>query len=187
MSDLKLFLSKYVPHSNVDNFINAFDAVQKLKKKEHLLRPGQNCSFLAFVKRGTFRVYFYDKEGTEVTVWFSWEGMMVGDLLAYYRGSKAIFYVQAIEEAEILLISKNKLELLFSDYPDYIQFGWKYAEYVSMNVMERMLSFQTKSAEERYLELVSNPNYMQKVPLKYLASYLGITDTSLSRIRKNIS
>ena len=53
--------------------------------------------------------------------------------------------------------------------------------------MERMLSFQTKSAEERYLELLSNPNYLQRIPLKHLASYLGVTDTSLSRIRKNIT
>ena len=52
--------------------------------------------------------------------------------------------------------------------------------------MERMLSLQTKSAEERYLELLANPQYMQKIPLKHLASYLGITDSSLSRIRKNL-
>lgn len=167
--------------------MNAFDVVQKIKKKDFLLKPSQNCSFLAFVKKGTFRVYFYDNDGIEITVWFSFEGMMVGDLLAFYKESKAHFYVQAVDECEISIISKNKLEKLYLSNREYLQFGKKYAEYVSVNVMERMLSFQTQSAEERYLELLANPNYMQKIPLKYLASYLGITDTSLSRIRKSIS
>ena len=187
MDDLETFFKKHIPFADTENLVNSFDVIQKLKKKDFLLKPDQNCSFLAFVKKGTFRVFFFDYEGREITVWFSWEGMMIGDLLAFYKGSKAIFYVQAVEDSEICIISKNKLEQLYLSNPEYLQFGRKYAEYVSMNVMERMLSLQTKSAEDRYLELLANPNYMQKIPLKYLASYLGITDTSLSRIRKNIS
>ena len=187
MSKLELFLRKYIPLADIEELVRSFDTTKKIKKREFLLRPGGNCSFLAFVNSGTFRVFFYDKEGTEVTVWFSWEGMMVGDLLALYKHSKAIFYVQAIEDAEIYIIARSKLENLYLTNQDYLQFGRKYAEYVSINVMERMLSLQTKSAEERYLELLAKPNYMKRVPLKYLASYLGITDSSLSRIRKNIS
>ncbi len=187
MNDLRTFFEKYIPLDDIDQFVNSFDVIQKFKKKDYLLKPGQNCDFLAFIKKGTFRVFFYDSEGTEITVWFSWEGMMVGDLLAFYKESKAEFYVQAIEACEICSIPKSTLEQLYLTNPQYLQFGKKYAEFVSINVMERMLSFQTKTAEERYLELLANPNYMQKIPLKYLASYLGITDTSLSRIRKNIS
>ena len=187
MNELKAFFKKYIPLADTENLVSAFDVVQKLKRKDFLLKPGQNCSFLAFIKKGTFRVFFYDNDGIEITVWFSFEGMMVGDLLAFYKESKAIFYVQAVDDSEIRIISKNKLEKLYLSNPEYLQFGRKYAENVSVNVMERMLSFQTKSAEERYLELLANPNYMQKIPLKHLASYLGITDTSLSRIRKNIS
>ena len=187
MNDLKTFFNKYIPLADLELFVQAFDVVQKLKRKELLLKPGQNCTYLAFVQKGAFRVFFYDTEGTEITVWFSFEGMMIADLLAFYKGSKALFYVQAVEDSEICMLSKNKLEELYLEHPEYLQFGRKYAEYISINVMERMLSFQTKSAEERYLELLSNPKYMQRIPLKYLASYLGVTDTSLSRIRKNIS
>jgi CRP-like cAMP-binding protein len=187
MNELKTLFKKYIPLADTKNLVNAFDMVQKLKKKDFLLKPNQNCSFLAFVKKGTFRVFFYDNNGIEITVWFSFEGMMVGDLLAFYKESTSIFYIQAVDDCEICIITKTKLEKLYLSNPEYLQFGRKYAEYVSMNVMERMLSFQTQSAEERYLELLANPNYMQKIPLKYLASYLGITDTSLSRIRKNIS
>ena len=187
MDELKSFLKKYIPLADTDNFVQAFTLGQKLKKNQYLLEPGQNSSFLAFVKNGTFRVFFYDLEGTEVTVWFSFAGMMVGDLLAFFKDSKATFYVQAVEDSEISILSKSNLEKLYLNNPEYLEFGRKYAEHVSVNVMERMLSFQTKSAEERYLELLANPNYMQKIPLKHLASYLGITDTSLSRIRKNLA
>jgi CRP-like cAMP-binding protein len=186
MTSLQQFLDKYIPDTDTAAFIKAFDVVQKLKKKTFLLKPGQHCNFLAFVNKGIFRVFFYDKEGTEITIWFSFEGMMIGDLLAFFKNSKAFFYVQAIDDCEIVMLQKSALDQLYTDHPDYLQFGKKYAEYVSVNVMERMLSFQTKSAEERYLELLENPKYMQKIPLKYLASYLGITDSSLSRIRKNI-
>ncbi len=187
MVTLASFLKKYIPETNINDLVKGFDVIRKFKKKEFLLKPGQGCAFLAFIKKGTFKVFFYDKEGTEITVWFSFEGMMVGDLLAFYKSSKAIFYVQAIDDCEVCIISKERLEELYAKNPDYLQFGRKYAEFVSTNVMERMLSLQTKTAEERYLELLANPNYMQKIPLKYLASYLGITDSSLSRIRKNLS
>ncbi len=167
--------------------IEGFSVIKKIKKREFLLKPNQNCSFLAFVKKGKFRVYFIDNNGTEVTVWFSWEGMMVGDLLAFYKNSKALFYVQAIDDCEVAIIPKDRLEHLYNSNPEYLQFGRRYAEYVAVNVMERILTLQVKSPKERYLELLSNPNYMQQIPLKYLASYLGITDSSLSRIRRRIS
>ncbi|MEX0360244.1 MAG: Crp/Fnr family transcriptional regulator, partial [Allomuricauda sp.] len=159
MEDLKKFFNKYIPLADTDQLVKAFDVIQKIKKKGFLLKPGQNCSFLAFVKKGTFRVFFYDKDGTEITVWFSFDGMMVSDLLAFYKESKAIFYVQAVEDSEICIIPKYKLESFYLKNQEFLQFGRKYAEYVSINVMERMLSLQTKSAEERYLELLANPNY----------------------------
>ncbi|MCI4670498.1 MAG: Crp/Fnr family transcriptional regulator [Bacteroidia bacterium] len=186
MKELKVFLNKFATLAEPDAFVEAFSIIKKIKKKDFLLEPGVNCNYLAFIRKGTFRVFFYDQEGVEVTVWFSWEGMLVGDLLAFYKKSKSIFYVQAIEESELSIISREKLEDLYIVYPDYLQFARKYAEHVSVNVMERLLTLQTKSAEERYLELLETPNFLQKIPLKYLASYIGITDSSLSRIRRNV-
>ena len=151
-----------------------------------MLRPNENCDYLAFIRTGIFRVFFYNNQGIEITVWFSWEGMMISDLLAFFKGSRSSFYIQAIKNSEICIISKNRLEALYLSHPEYLQFGRKYAEFVSVNVMERMLSLQTKSAEERYLELLETPNFMKMIPLKHLASYIGVTDSSLSRIRRNI-
>ncbi len=185
--DLELFLKKYIPLADTSDFINAFQITKVLKKKDFLLQPDQNSNFLAFITKGTFRVFFYDNDAVDITVWFSFKGMMVGDLLAFYQGTKARFYIEAVEDSEILIIPKNSLEELYLKRPDYRQFGRKYAEFVAINVMERMLSLQTKTAKERYRELLARPEYMKKIPLKYLASYIGITDSSLSRIRKNLS
>ena len=186
MAELNTFFEQYLPDTDSTQLVEAFDVSKMIKRKEHLIRPGQNSSFLAFIIQGTFRVYFYSENGIEITVWFSFAGMMITDMLAFYTETRASFYVQAVEESEIRIILKSQLYKLYQSNPEYQEFGRKYAENAFINVGQRMLSFQTKSAEERYKELLQNPKYMQKIPLKYLASYLGVTDTSLSRIRKNL-
>lgn len=187
MNSLKSFFEQYIPNIDASHLINAFSVSKKLKKKEFLVQPNQDSSFLAFIQKGVFRVFFYTDSGIEVTVWFSFEGMMVTDMLAFFEETKASFYVQAVEESEILIIQKSQLEQLYKTYPEYIKFGKEYAEMVTVNVMKRILTLQNKTAEDQYLELLKTPKFFQKIPLKYLASYLGVTDTSLSRIRKKLS
>ena len=187
MENLQSFFQFYLPHTDVTKLVAAFNKHRQLKKKEFLLQINQNCDFLAFIKKGSFRVFFYDQDAIEITIWFSFQGMLIGDLLAYFKGERTKFYIQAMEDSEIDIAHKNALESLFRTHPEFMAFGKTYAEYVAVQVMERMLSLQTKTAEARYLELLAKPNYLQKIPLKYLASYIGITDSSLSRIRKQIS
>lgn len=186
MTQIQNFLNGFLRHTDTSEFEKAFDTKRKLKKKEYLFKPHQNCFFIAFIHKGVFRVFFYNQEGVEVTVWFSFAGMTITDMLAFYKQTQTTFYIQAVEDAEVSIIKKSKLEKLYSEHPEYLNFGKILAEKVATTVMERMLSLQTKTAEERYLELMATPDYLQKIPLKYLASYLGITDTSLSRIRKNL-
>ncbi len=186
VEQLRLFLKQYLQDVDVTPFIQAFHAKRHLKKKAFLIQPHEPASFLAFIYSGSFRVFFYDVKGVEITVWFSFERMMISDLLSFYKETPASFYVQAIEESEIGIIYKDTLENLYHQYPEYLAFGKRYAEHVAIRLMERMLALQTTSAEERYLELLANPPYLEKIPLKYLASYLGITDSSLSRLRKKL-
>jgi CRP-like cAMP-binding protein len=112
--------------------------------------------------------------------------MVITDMLGFYTTGKATFFVEALQDSIIYKISKQDLEKLYSKFPLYRVFGQKFAEEALTMLMQRTLSLHTKSAEDRYKELLQIPNFMQKIPLKYLASYLGVTDTSLSRIRKNI-
>jgi hypothetical protein len=112
--------------------------------------------------------------------------MVITDLLGFYTTGRAEFYVEALEDSILYKVQKRDLEKLYHDFPVYREFGRKFAEEAFTILMFRTHSLHTKSAEERYRELLQIPDFMQKVPLKYLASYLGVTDTSLSRIRKKI-
>lgn len=184
-AELQQFLHFYLPGEDVAPFLACFRELH-IKKDKHLLKPGMDCNYLAFIQSGCFRVYYYDLKGREIITWFSFSEMVVTDLLGLYTTGKAQFYVQALENSMLYKISRQDLEHLYNQYPAYREFGKKFAEEALTMLMQRTLSLHTKSAEERYKELLAIPDFMQKVPLKYLASYLGITDTSLSRIRRQI-
>ncbi len=185
MQNLTQYFKRHLPLIDTAPLVDAFSATKLLKKGEMLVSPGQVTTFLAYINQGAFRVYFHNEKGDEITTWFSFQDMFVTDLLAYYKESAAAYYVEAIEASEVFIIQKHQLEKLYLTHPEYREFGRKFAENGMVRVMERMVTLQTKSAEARYQELLAQPQFMQKIPLKYLATYLGITDTSLSRIRKN--
>jgi CRP-like cAMP-binding protein len=184
-TELKGFLSFYLPGQNLQPFLDCFHEV-RIKKGKHLLTPGKDCNYLAFIQQGSFRVYYYDINDKEIITWFSFTEMVITDLLGLYTTGKAQFYVEALEDSIIYKITKQDLENLYSEFPIYREFGQKFAEEALTMLMHRTMSLHTKSAEERYKELLQLPDFMQKIPLKYLASFLGVTDTSLSRIRKKI-
>jgi CRP-like cAMP-binding protein len=179
------FLSFYLPNENLQPLLDRFYEV-KIKKGKHLLKPGNDCNFLAFIQKGSFRVYYYDIKGKEVITWFSFTEMVITDLLGLFTTGKAQFYVEPLEDSILYKITKSELEKLYEAFPVYLEFGRKFAEEALTMLMQRTMSLHTKTAEERYQELLMIPDFMQKIPLKYLASFLGVTDTSLSRIRKKI-
>jgi CRP-like cAMP-binding protein len=179
------FLSFYLPEENLQPILDRFQE-SKIKKGTHLLKPGNECNFLCFIQKGAFRVYYYDLKGHQIITWFSFDEMVITDLLGLYTTGKAQFYVEALEDSLLYKITKNDLEELYSKFPIYQQFGRKFAEEALTMLMQRTMSLHTKSAEERYKELLMIPDFIQKIPLKFLASFLGVTDTSLSRIRKKI-
>jgi CRP-like cAMP-binding protein len=184
-NELKDFLHFYLPDQNLTPFDNYFHELT-IKKGKHLLTPGKDCNYLAFIQKGSFRVYYYDIHEKEITTWFSFSEMIITDLLGLYTTGKAQFYVESLEDSVLYKITKPDLNRIYEAFPNYLEFGKKFAEEAVTMLMQRTMSLHTKSAEERYKELLLIPDFMQKIPLKYLASYLGLTDTSLSRIRKNI-
>ncbi len=187
MAQLQDFLERIMPGQNIEPLRETFTIQRSLEKGSLLVQPDQSANFLAFIQQGAFRVYFHNEKGLELTTWFSFEGMFIADLLAYYQDKPAVQFVEAITDSQVLIAQKHELEKLYLASPAYREFGRRFAEKGMVRVMQRMMSLQTKSATERYLELLDQPHFLQKIPLKHLASYLGITDTSLSRIRREIS
>jgi len=169
-----------------DSLLNNNYKKEILKKGDYLIKPGDFTLFLAYIKYGSFRIYNLDKNGNEKTTWFGFKDMWVTDLLSYFNNTKAVFYVQALENSEVYIIKKSTLEDLYKNNLKFSEFGRKFAEIGLTYMMERTYSLQVNTAEDRYKMILKSSLFKQNIPLKFIASYLGITDSSLSRIRKKI-
>lgn len=186
-TDLKNFLRQYADFTEVELEAIALKFKKKLLKKNHcLLRQGDTCKDLVFVQRGCLRLY-YLKEDTEVSVWFAFPQSSAIEMYSFISGKPSNYFLQAIEETEVLYLSKNELNKLYRSQPKMQEMMRNFWEDVILHLIHRFTALQADSAEKRYLDLLKKPDYMESIPQKYLASFIGVTPTSLSRIRRLIS
>lgn len=140
-----------------------------------------------FLEEGYVRAFTLDKEGKEVTTKIYSAVSFVNDFLAFFKQQPAKENFQTLTLCRGWSISLDNVEKNFRDYPEFREFGRLLVLHHYEMLNERMLEMIKDSAETRYLRLLSkHPDIFQNVSLKIIASYLGITDTSLSRIRKEI-
>jgi len=186
-SELKTFIKTYIklPDEELEQIAGKFRR-RTVKKNEYLLRQGEICSDLVFVKEGCLRLY-YLADGIEVSVWFSFKHSSAIELYSFISERPSEYYLQAIEAGEILYLSKPALNLIYETYPKMQEMMRKFWEDVVINLVDRFTALQRDSAEKRYRDLLKKPAYLQKIPQKYLASFIGVTPTSLSRIRKKVA
>lgn len=157
-----------------------------LNKEEYLLKVGEKCNQVAFIKSGMLRMCYPNDKGEETTCHFSFPGEFVTSFTSFATQNPSTESIQAIQPTELLLISKQDLEMLYQKIPATQELGKKCVENIIMLLEKRMAMFLNASANERYQFLLKhNPILIQTVPLQYLASYLGITPQHLSRLRKN--
>jgi CRP-like cAMP-binding protein len=149
------------------------------------LRRGQLATNHYFVVSGGLRIYF-DHNGKEITSWIALENDFFTDLSSLKNRAPSRFNIQAMEDTILLTIKADKMEELYKKIPSWQQFGRQISEANFLKLIDNITGFQTMTAEERYLNAMKTPELLQRVPLKYLASFLGITPTSLSRLRKKI-
>ena len=185
-AELKSFLNQYtsIPAVQMDDIANHFKLL-KIKKNDYLLRKGAVCKDLIYVQDGCLRLY-YISDDVDVSVWFAFKNSSAIDLYSFISEKPSNYYLQAIEDTEVLSLPKKELNKLYHTYPKMQELMRKYWEDVVLNLIDRFTALQRDSAEQRYLDLLARPPYLQKIPQKYLASFIGVTPTSLSRIRKNI-
>lgn len=160
---------------------------RSVKKGDIFLREGQRCDYFYYILKGFVRVYYLDLEGNEVTHWFSPENSMVSSPLSFLRRDKNILYFEALEDTELVLITLEQLGVLNAQLETVGKaIRELHVEFIII-LSRRIMSIHTQTAEERYLELMEKYPYLfQKAKLTHIASYLGITPQSLSRIRKNL-
>ena len=186
-TNLKAFLTKYVKllDPELDEIADKFKS-KTVSKNSYLLRQGDTCKDLVFVQEGCLRLY-YVKDDIEVSVWFAFPQSSAIEIYSFISENPSDYFLQAIEDSEILCLPKIELNKLYHTHPKMQEMMRKFWEDVVLNLIDRFTALQRDSAEERYRDLLSKPAYLQTIPQKYLASFIGVTPTSLSRIRKNIS
>ena len=167
------------------NEILPFFDYKLYKKEQAVIHKGQYVTKYYFIKSGGVRIVL-DTEEKEITAWLIFENQFFTDLTSLKSGRATQANILTIENTEIFSIEATIMHQLYKQYPIWQEFGRKIMEDAFLNLVNSLVSFQVMDAEARYLHLMSQSDAIHRIPLKQLASYLGITPTSLSRIRKNI-
>ncbi len=185
-TDLKKFISKYVtlPDAELEDITGKFSS-KLTRKGDYLLRQGDTCKDLVFVQKGCLRMY-YIKDGIEVSVWFAFPQSSAIEIYSFISENPSDYFIQAIEDSEVLYLSKAELNKLYKSQPKMQEMMRNFWEDVILNLINRFTALQKDSAEQRYRDLLNTPAHLETIPQKYLASFIGVTPTSLSRIRKKI-
>ncbi|PWB22012.1 Crp/Fnr family transcriptional regulator [Flavobacterium sp. HTF] len=175
-----------IPDAELD-LLDDLITTRKLKKGELLLKENQVCNEIVFIKKGILRSYFFNHQANEITNCFAFENEFMASLSSFITQEAAEENIQALVETELEVINRESLEKLYKLGSYWQEIGRKLTELEYIILQKRMISFQKLSGTQRYEELYKNhQNYLQLIPLQYLASYLGITPRHLSRIRKAI-
>jgi CRP-like cAMP-binding protein len=153
-----------------------------IKKGENLQNFGVTCKTIYFIKSGVARIYYY-KDGVDITESFSFEGDIIARVESLFTGNPSQKAIQVLEDTEIVAINAVQLFNLYDTHPQIERLFRLIFEAGYVETVKRIESIQFHSAEERYQALLRKPNLLQRIPLKHIASYLGITQVSLSRIR----
>lgn len=164
---------------------------KEVKKHEYILKENNICSFIGITICGSLRTFYINENGEEVNYLFHFdhrlEDIVFTDYDSFLRNSSSKLNIQALENATVCLISYNDWERLCNSSTYWQLFSKKMTEQVYFFAKKRIEDLLYYSPENRYLKLLKeNPLLFQKIPQRHLASYLGITPQSLSRIRKRI-
>lgn len=192
MLDLKQIKHYLKFFSDLD--LSDIQDLMKIHRERHLLpgdcyiQEGSTAKRVAFIKKGLIRAYFINEKGEEISFLLRWENQFVAshDIIILNRPSRFVY--EAMEACELLELDYEALQKVIAKNSKLEKYRKDFLLRMLSESLEHLESFVLLSPEERYLEFVkSKPNILNRVPNKYIASILGITPVSLSRIRKRIA
>ena len=161
---------------------------KKLRKKQYLLQEGDVCRYTSFVEKGMLRMFTVDEKGNEPILQFSSEGWWVADLYSFLTDEPSSYNIEALEECELLLITKESWDILLEKIPAFERYFRILIQNSLIATQRRLMSSISETAEEKYIKLTNNfPGCIQRVPQHMIASYLGITRETLSRVRSQMA
>jgi len=168
--------------------ITCFFKEKKMKKNDFFIKEGDTGKQVAFIASGIFRSYYISEDGKDNTYCFRFPNEFLASYASFITDKPGMENMQAVSDAVIFVIPKSRIEELANENQRWTLFLKRIAEQEYLEIEKRFFQLQRESAAQRYTFLLQHqPHYIQQIPLQYLASYLGITQRHLSRIRKEIS
>ena len=184
----QFFQSIYPSSEAIAKGIAAHFTPVQISKGAYFLKEGPRSQDYLFLEKGIMRSFLFDTDGMEVTTNFYTSGNVVFEAASFFQRVPSQENIVAITDCTGWKLSFEELNALFHALPAFRETGRAILVKNFVSLKMRTLSMINKTAEQRYAALLSShPEIFQHVPLKYIASYLGITDTSLSRIRKEMA
>ena len=158
-----------------------------LKKGDFLLRAGETCNDTFFVEKGLLRMFSIDKNGKEHVIQFAPESWIIADRTSQIFKEESSYFIDAVENSEVAVLPPDFFFNIFKNNPEVSGNNFKLMSNHIRALQKRINQLLGATAEERYLDFLKTyPNVFQRVPQWMVASYLGITPESLSRVRKNL-
>ncbi|MEN4760366.1 Crp/Fnr family transcriptional regulator [Chryseobacterium sp. C39-AII1] len=168
--------------------LQQFFTYKKIRKKQYLLQEGDVCKNLSFVSKGLLKSYMLDEKGSEHISMFAFEGWWISDFNSFINQEKALLNIDAIEETELLTITREEYENMMVKIPIMDRYFRILYQNSLVTKDYRLMVFNSFTAEEKYTQFAEkNPDIIQRVPHNLIASYLGLAPETVSRIRKKIS
>lgn len=188
VTELEKYISTYfgIPSRKMEAITSLFEE-SKLKKGTYFTKADQYCDKLSFVRSGFIRV-FAIANGKEITQWISSKGQFITDLYSFSFQQRARWSIQALTDCELYTIDKKNYTLLNTIVPNWPEMEKQFIAGCFVQLEDRVFSHLSLSAEERYtLFFENNKELFNQVPLQYIASMLGMSPETFSRIRKKKS
>lgn len=183
------FLSTYVRFSHEElNDILSYFKKEKIAKNQLLIKEGQVCKKLYFVEKGMARSYYLKNDGKEVTQWFFDTGKFMTSADSYFNQSPSYYYLETLEDSIFYTITYEEMDIVSAKYPKMQQVSHKLVIEALVGMVDKLNAIQFQTSKERYDYMTSEfPDMAHRVPLGHIASYLGMTQETLSRIRRSNS
>lgn len=181
-------VSRYVPLSAAEQeLFTSLLTVKRLLRKQFLLQAGDICRHENYVLEGCVRSFFVDDKGDEHTLHFALEDWWITDLESFLHEAPAVVNIEALTPVTVLQLNKPSLERLYTEAPAFERFFRILHQHAYLAQNKRILNNISMTGEARYTDLLQRyPKLVQRVPQKYIASYLGITPVFLSQIRARL-
>src|SRR5215831_17597864 len=161
--------------------------VQPFPKNEYFVAQGKVCRKLGFIAEGVMRYCMFRDDGSEVTCFFMRENDFVGDPNSFFSQKPSDQNVQALTDCSLIIFSYENMQKLFQQLPRAKEVRAAIDNYVMMKMLHQRTSLLNLEASVRYKEFLREyPDVLQRIPLSYVANFLGITQQSLSRLRKQM-